>query len=1360
MTDPRKDLPPVNSPNFLEKVREALGTYLGNRGNALDRGVTLRDLAESGFATLRPNFGSGSGSPIGGPGSLIVDNIVYEPDLTPPPTPTGFTASAAISNLLLECDPQTYTQGHGHAKSRLHGVTWSSGPLPVFADAQPITEFQGTVASHATNPSTTWHLWLTWVTVDGEESTSPAGGTNGVVTRTGEDVALLLDALAGEVTSTELHTTLGSRIDLIDGPTTLAGSVAKRILDETNSRVAALLAESSARAAALTTEATNRTNAIQNEAGIRANAILTEALARENGDSTIQSQVNLLTAASSGDLTDLIAAVNTEQTARIAADAAEALSRETLATQMRGAYNGTDIAQITTGLIHSERLARSDADGAIVTSVSTLSATVADNLTTVNSAITSEASTRANADTAEATNRNTLTTKMIGAANPATATLGSLTSGLLYDETSARSTADSTEVTARQLLSSTMLGSIDPTGKTLGNVTSGIIFDERTTRATAVSGLATRTDTLEASVNSGTTGLATKASSASVTSAVATETTARVNAVNALTTSLGTTNTAITSEQDARSTADTALALRATNLEASVNNATTGLASKASVGYVDTAKVDAISAAASASQVLVSSIKVGGNNLMRNSGHWTSSSTPWSSNGSTVSMDATVPWGEYNSMKLVGSGGALAPTIMRLKPNTQYTVSAMVKGSAALAGASDSNLHIQSWTDESSGNVHQEGSVAYSQDITTSWKLVYQTFITPASATLTYCRMYFYPLAAGFTLNVGYVKLEEGNVATDWTPAPEDTDTKISTVNATLVNDYSTTATMNSAISTATTALASTVGSNLSTALTSYRTAASQDTVTATAIANVSARLDSGGDTYQAIANTATSVSTKSATFAQSTTPTATKAGDLWIDTSDSNKLKQWNGGTWVYADDQRIGSTASSVTTLQSQMTGATGSTLLSSIQTEATTRATQTGELYAQYTVKLDVGGLVSGYGIASSGINGPGSAFGIRADRFWVAAPAIVSEDAPTTNLFLGKSYYKPSWDKTLYLTEYTPGVSQSWMTNNQIEAGGVPPPFSPFVIQATPTTINGVNVPAGIYANDAYIKNGTITNAKIANLAVDDAKIATLNVSKLTAGTLKVGSYIESSDYTSGPTGVGYRIDRDAVVLPATSIRGVLTADQINTDGLEIWNADHSQLILGSGSSLQTQLFGTGGKITSATASTYIADLAVNALQVANGAITTAKIGNAQITTALIGNAQITSLKIGLDEVTVPRGYYSSSTSTISNSSGYPGNDVHSGYINSNGSPVIIVASLTLNGTAGSLITDAFLELKSPSGNFISSAHFQSPYGSYVTTLTAVGLSTEVGTYVLNVTAISGSGSTYVYRKSLVLMGAKR
>lgn len=197
MSDDRKDLPPVSAPNFLEKVRETLSIYMGNRGDKLDRGITLRDLTDSGIVTLRPGFLTGGGrtSPIGGIGNAI--SGAYEPDLTPPPTPTGFMASAAISNIFIEHAAPLYPQGHGHAKTIVYGATWVSGALPVFGDAVKITEFSGTVFAHPTNPATTWHLWIKWVTVDGVESTAPAGGTNGLVVTTGQDVAKMVTAMTG-----------------------------------------------------------------------------------------------------------------------------------------------------------------------------------------------------------------------------------------------------------------------------------------------------------------------------------------------------------------------------------------------------------------------------------------------------------------------------------------------------------------------------------------------------------------------------------------------------------------------------------------------------------------------------------------------------------------------------------------------------------------------------------------------------------------------------------------------------------------------------------------------------------------------------------------------------------------------------------------------------------------------------------------------------------------------------------------------------------------------------------------------------------------------------------------------------------
>jgi hypothetical protein len=166
-------------------------------------------------------------------------------------------------------------------------------------------------------------------------------------------------------------------------------------------------------------------------------------------------------------------------------------------------------------------------------------------------------------------------------------------------------------------------------------------------------------------------------------------------------------------------------------------------------------------------------VLVGARNLMINSGQFANISD-WSSNGATISLDTSVLYGSFNTLKIVGLYGAAKNTVMRLKPSTQYTVSAMVKGSSAISGGGDTHLHIQNWRDEDTGNVHQDVAVSSDTSITTSWKLIYYTFTTPSSAALTYCRFYFYPLETGFTLNVGYVKLEEGNKATDWIQAPEE----------------------------------------------------------------------------------------------------------------------------------------------------------------------------------------------------------------------------------------------------------------------------------------------------------------------------------------------------------------------------------------------------------------------------------------------------------------------------------------------------------------------------------------------------------------------------------------------------------
>lgn len=160
--------------------------------------------------------------------------------------------------------------------------------------------------------------------------------------------------------------------------------------------------------------------------------------------------------------------------------------------------------------------------------------------------------------------------------------------------------------------------------------------------------------------------------------------------------------------------------------------------------------------------------------------------------------------------------------------------------------------------------------------------------------------------------------------------------------------------------------------------------------------------------------------------------------------------------------------------------------------VKVESATNASEIDGIEAKYTVKVDVNGYVAGYGlIAAANTATPTSEFAVRADRFYVAAPGQTS--------------------------------------------------IIPFIVQTTPTTVNGVAVPAGVYIDGAFIENGTITNAKIGAAAIDDAKISSLSAAKITAGTLQVGSYIQSQGYSAGVS--GWRINADgAAEFAQAVIRG--------------------------------------------------------------------------------------------------------------------------------------------------------------------------------------------------------------------------
>ena len=419
--------------------------------------------------------------------------------------------------------------------------------------------------------------------------------------------------------------------------------------------------------------------------------------------------------------------------------------------------------------------------------------------------------------------------------------------------------------------------------------------------------------------------------------------------------------------------------------------------------------------------------------------------------------------------------------------------------------------------------------------------------------------------------------LAQGGAANSATTAT----TKANEASTSATNAAGSASTANTRATTATTA-ATNAGNSAAAAATSATNAATYATNSETSstasntakVAAQSAQSAAAGSANAAAtsANTATTkaneASTSATSASTSATTASTKAGDaLTYSNNAATSATNAAGSATTAATQAGISTTSknaagvSAAAALVSQNAAATSesnasgsaasasSTLTNinsvvanaasaAVSTEATARINADDKLFAQYTVKVDTNGYVSGYGLASTLRDAnPTSEFSVRADKFYIANPA-------------------------------GPSIA----------------PAVPFIVRTTAATINGVSVPVGVYITDGFIQNGTITTAKIGNAAIDTAKIgdAQITTAKIGDGqitTAKIGSAqittakigdgqitaakigdaeissakiansIQSSNYAAGST--GWIINKTgAVEFQNATLRGTLKS----TDGL--------------------------------------------------------------------------------------------------------------------------------------------------------------------------------------------------------------
>lgn len=307
-----------------------------------------------------------------------------------------------------------------------------------------------------------------------------------------------------------------------------------------------------------------------------------------------------------------------------------------------------------------------------------------------------------------------------------------------------------------------------------------------------------------------------------------------------------------------------------------------------------------------------------------------------------------------------------------------------------------------------------------------------------------------------------------------------------------------------------------------------------------------------------------TTANGKIITFAQGTTPTASSVGDLWIDTSAGNKLSRWSGSAWVALRDSTIVDVDARVTNIENAKIGycsiggeasdqtnrttceaagglwnvglpmaqavkqvtvsdGTGS---ATIESRFTSQKTLNNGLQAQQTIKLDVNGFVSGYGIYGDAAGT--SEFIANVGKFavtspdglvplWAAGEAVPLNAIRRLSGVTGKVLVCKKAGTTAGPAPSLAGVIGSKLTDGGVlwQVGS----RVPFAVLTAPTTISGTSVAAGVYIDAAYLLNATVNDAHISDLTVD----------KLTTGALTIGTTISSSNWGSSGGAAGWQID---------------------------------------------------------------------------------------------------------------------------------------------------------------------------------------------------------------------------------------
>ena len=349
--------------------------------------------------------------------------------------------------------------------------------------------------------------------------------------------------------------------------------------------------------------------------------------------------------------------------------------------------------------------------------------------------------------------------------------------------------------------------------------------------------------------------------------------------------------------------------------------------------------------------------------------------------------------------------------------------------------------------------------------------------------------------------------------------------------------------------------------------------------------------------------------------------------------------------------------------------------------LEQSMTATADRVQGLEGQYTLKIQAGGALAGFGLAATEKDGePSSAFIIAADKFAIVDPNTWSTGLTNTpdqshipfgvdanGIYLNNNVYVrgnmrvDTGGKTLaqglrgslavnggssYWSDTTArnaiwralGNGSSASNNNHLVIGDT------VTIGSTTKQWMGSywDVP-GIVINGSMLVNGSVAAQKIdtRGLTIQDdygnvilGAGSGLDVSHINGlGSLAT----QNSVAASSVTGLGSLATQNSVA--ASSVTGLGNLATANTVNIASASAN-SQVTINGTRIASSELVSRLNKISSSNISTFMSSAAIGSAYIGNAAVGSAHIQNAAITTAKIQNAAVDTLQIAGNAVTVP------------------------------------------------------------------------------------------------------------------------